>query len=82
MEERTVEEKRPREGRLARYFEAPLLPAASGFESEGGAEEPAMAPGKKKKKQEEMEVKIITFTRLVGHGPRFRHIRTWIMEWR
>lgn len=46
LEERTVEEKRPREGRLARYFDAPP-PAAGGFESEGAAEEPAMAPENK-----------------------------------
>lgn len=46
LEERTVEEKRPRDGRLARYFDAPP-PAAGGFESEGGAEEPAMAPENK-----------------------------------
>ena len=48
LEEGTVEEKRPREGRLARNLEAPPPPPAVGFEeSDNGAataaEDPSMA---------------------------------------
>ena len=41
LEAMTVEEKRPREGRPARYFEAPQ---AVGFESTSGTEETPMRP--------------------------------------
>lgn len=55
LEERTVEEKRPREGRLERNLEAPLL--GDRFESDGGEDEPSIETRGKNTEERKWEEK-------------------------